>query len=1105
MAGGTIGGEELERWALAYQEAVHAADRAGIGADPEAQLTTPFDVLLTKLAGRFGIGGLRLIREQQLQGSRPDFGVLREGRFCGWIELKKPNTAIDDPDTWTGHNGRQWKHLAQLDNLLLSNGRELRLFRLGEAIGDPAQLPYKAGWWDAEGTAKLVRQFAEGRVAPITAVSVLAKRLAPLARDLRDRIRAQADDGGPGTPAVNRAHEAWCAYFQEDADPSQFADAVAQVVTYGLVIAALEGAADQNEDGIVTLSEARAALHGHHRLLSAALAPVMEVKGFLTTIELEVGAIERLVSAVDVVTVHSRQDPRGEPWLWFYEDFLASYDPIARKKAGVYYTPLEVVKCMTHLVDDILVERFDMEKGFGDQRVTTLDPACGTGTFPLAVTDRAAERMLRERGPAGPAQAATTLGANLFGFELLPGPYAVAHLRLTQRLKELGGEVPRDGVNILLTDTLASPHDDTGPQLALFGDAEILAEERRHAQQVQREQPLMVILGNPPYRRTDKESAGGWVLHGDSQTPEGKALFASVVARANEHTIFSHRRSLYNLYTYFWRWAMWKAFEVNGAGPGVVAFITGSRWLSGEGFIGLRELALKHADDVVVLDLGGDNKGARKDENIFAIESPVAIVLLVRDGRSDGRRRARVRYRRVEGTASEKLGELNQIRSIQGTEWTEVELDGDRSFLPESGNAGWTNLPELTRLFPWQQPGCILSRLWPVAPDPDVLRARWRELLADEDKSVRAERFATAKTGRNIESSVHGLTPLVDLPTDAEPPPITRYGWRSFDRQWVLEDPRVAKTESPSLWQSRSPRQIFLAVPSKETIGVGPTGTVTCEVPDFHFVFGRGGKDILPLFRDSDCTEPNVTRGLLGRIGEELKLSEPPEPQHLFAYVYAALSTPYFQYHFADELRKPGVRIPITRDPSLWLRAVEKGLWLLWLHTFAERCREPSAGRGGKVPHVDGLGWQAAVSSLPATVDDINFDPDAKTIAIGDGRVVGVEPAVWEYSVSGFEVVKKWLGYRTKKGIGNAASKPKPLDRLRPHEWLDGWNDELLELLRVLTLTVEQQPEQDLLLKAILEGPLIATKKLPVPSEAERSVPRTLPWGKWSGDLSLPI
>lgn len=637
-----------------YSRRVHAMHQRGVAADPEAQLTTPVDNLFTSLVGHTGHGELTMIREHQLEGSRPDFGALIDGRFCGFIELKKPGTDIADPSSWTGHNGRQWANLSQLDNLLLCNGREMRRFVLGEQAGDPAALPYSdPESWDPAPTIALLDRFVHGRVEPIVSVSALAKRLAPLARHLREALlRERTDRSAPGFDAARNAHDAWQQMLREDANEAEFADAVAQVVSYGLVIAALEGAPDIDGDGVLSLDEAKTALHAAHPLLSAALAPVLEISGFRDSLQVEIGAIERLVSALNVEAVHRRKDPRGEPWLWFYEDFLAAYDPEARKQSGVYYTPIEVVQCMTRLVDDILVNRFDKRLGFGDPSVTTLDPACGTGTFPLAVIDQAVERVVEERGNPGDPRAAeqmaaVSLSANLFGFEMLPGPYAVAHLRIGQRLRELGAGLPADGVGVMLADTLASPNGDESAQFALFGDQKVLARERRRAQKLKREQPITVVIGNPPYDRVARDAAGGWVLHGDAaadapaadrERAAEKALFASVLKEATEYTIFSHVASLYNLYAYFWRWAMWKAFERSGPGPAVVAFITGSSWLTGPGFIGLRKLAMKHADEITVIDLGGDNKGAVKDENVFAIESPVAIVILTRDGSSDGRR-----------------------------------------------------------------------------------------------------------------------------------------------------------------------------------------------------------------------------------------------------------------------------------------------------------------------------------------------------------------------------------------------------------------------------------------------------------------------------------
>src|SRR5699024_9550330 len=130
-------------------------------------------------------------------------------------------------------------------------------------------------------------------------------------------------------------------------------------------------------------------------------------------------------------------DPRGEPWLWFYEDFLELYDPAARKRAGVYYTPTEIVQMQVRHIDQILRNVFGRRLGFGDKQVVTLDPATGSGTYPLAVLDQAAEIALGQRGQAGPAQVAKNLNDNLLAFELLPGPYAVAHLRIGQRLAEM--------------------------------------------------------------------------------------------------------------------------------------------------------------------------------------------------------------------------------------------------------------------------------------------------------------------------------------------------------------------------------------------------------------------------------------------------------------------------------------------------------------------------------------------------------------------------------------------------------------------------------------------------------------------------------------------
>lgn len=89
-------------------------------------------------------------------------------------------------------------------------------------------------------------------------------------------------------------------------------------------------------------------------------------------------------------------------------------------------------------------------------------------------------------------------------------------------------------------------------------------------------------------------------------------------------------------------------------------------------------------------------------------------------------------------------------------------------------------------------------------------------------------------------------------------------------------------------------------------------------------------------------------------------------------------------------------------------------------------------------------------------------------------------------------VLPKWLGYRTAKGAGRATSSKSTLDKVRPTEWPDEWNDELLDLIRILTLTLDRQAELADLLDRVCAGSLIPANDFPRPTEAERQPPATL-------------
>jgi hypothetical protein len=1087
--------------AHSYFQAVHASDFAAISGEEEAQLTTPVSNLFVTLAKNNDLGTLVLIRETRLDRTRPDFAaLLRKGSKTmqkGFVELKAPSVSVDAA-RWTGRNARQWEKMkGEAEILIVCNGVEAQIYRNGQAVGPTAPLPYHAAdGWDPTPLITLLGRFLELRPAPVTSVDDLTRRLAVRTADLRDRIEWLMGEDGPAADAANGGFASWRRHIYPQATTRDFADGVSQVIAYGMVLAALSpGNADEDGDGHLTVAEARAAIRETSPVLAAAFAPLVDKPALYEAVRVETGALETLVSAIDAKKV-STPDRRGDPWLRFYEDFLAVYDPDERRQTGVYYTPIDAVAAMTAMTDHVLVHRFGKRLGFGDASVVTLDPAAGTGTYPLAAIDRAVTRGIEARGAAGEKHAATNLAQNLFAFELLPGPYSVAHLRLSQRLSNLAERPTR--AQVILTDTLESPlAKSIAPEM--FGDAEVLAHEQDRAKRIKLEQRVTVVIGNPPYRRVERDlkgrGSGGWVI--DGKVPgrtSDKSLFDDILDVAKANTIFSHHASLYNLYVYFWRWAIWKAFEAHGDGPGIVAFITASSWLHGPGFVGLRQLVRESADEIWVIDLGGDNMGANPEDNIFAIETPVAIVVLVRDGASDRGKAASIRYRRVRGTSEDKLAALREIANAGDPfagEWQAVSDGWLTPMLPPSGDAEWDAMPLLTNLFPWQQPGCMFNRTWPIAPTVSLLQKRWVRLVS-APATEKPNLFVTASSGRNIETKVAGLAPLATCRASDPSEPLVRYGYHSFDRQWTFDDPRLAKTESPSLWQTRSPRQLYLATLLTAPISKGPALTVSAFVPDKHYFRGSfGGKDIIPLWRDSAAAAlPNLTAGVSAVLGKRLGIS-PPSVEDVASYTYALLSASAYQERFAAALERPGLRVPITADAARWEEAVVAGRELLWLHTYAERFTDADAGRPSRVPLVAGIGWERPISRLPENMSEVRYDPETGTIAVGDGQIGGVRPDVWAYTISGMRVVPKWLGYRTRQGAGRAASSSSALDQIRPETWADEWNDELLDLIRVLTLTLDRQVALAELLDRVCDGPLISATLFPRPSDAERMPPPT--------------
>lgn len=1029
------------------------------------------------------------LRGQAYEGNlgRPDFSVKDRLLLVGHLETKAPGIGAD-PRRFRGHDRDQWRRFQKLPNVVYTDGISFGLYRSGERIGPTLSLTFDerdatqvADEAEAGRLLQMVGDFLAWRAVAPGSLPALAERLAPLCAVLRDVVLERLEERE--SQVAQAAHDVRDALFADRSD-EQVADAFAQLCSYSMLLARAAGA--EKLDAVVV----EKALQRGHPVLGRAVRLLLDEET-----EAELGwaldTVRALIEAVDFERLRPKYQHEGERWLYFYETFLAAYDPKLRDQYGVYYTPPPVIEAQVALLDEVLRSHLQCPDGLADRGVTVLDPGVGTGSYLLRVFEIAAERVEHQRGEGAVPARLSDLARNTFAFEILVGPYAVAHLRVAELLAEHGATLPPDGLHVYLADTLDSPF--TEP-MTLDRWRQPLVEERKRAKRVAREERVVVCLGNPPYERlsaADESGSqkGGWVVHGEGPGAEERPLFATFLDPARTHTMFSHIASLYNLYVYFWRWALWKVFEVPAPGeaentqPGVVSFISASSYLGGPGFLGMREHIRRTCDEVWVVDLGGEGQGARKEENVFAITTPVAICIAARKGESSPDRPARVNYARIRGDRHEKFQRLRSIHGLADLDWRAAGDGWHDSFFPEPP-ADWLAHPALVDLFPFQTPGIKVGRTWPIAPTKQTALERWRQLAASTSDE-RAALFVNPRYGRSTTDRLReGALPqpadearVADITATSATPPVIRYGYRALDRQWLVADARVINLPRPPLWRAHTEKQLYLTSLLTGIVGRGPAVIATSEPPDLHHFRGSfGGKDVIPLYRDAAGT-PNITNGLLEILGD--RLGRPVTAEDLFAYVYAVLSSSGFTNRYWDELEQPGLRVPVTADSELFNEGVRLGRTLLNLHTFGERFREATAGEaGGHARIEEPIG--------PEMPEEVVYDEVDKRLVVGKGVIAPVAEDVWAFEISGLQVLRSWVRGRLNRAVGRAGSSSSALDAVRPEQWTAELDDELLEVIWALEATLAHRERQDALLATILNRPLIRGADLPAPTDAER-------------------
>ena len=760
---------------------------------------------------------------------------------------------------------------------------------------------------------------------------------------------------------------------------------------------------------------------------------------------------------------------KGEAVPYFYEPFLEAFDPELRKQLGVWYTPPEVVRYMVARVDQAVRDDLGIADGLAAENVYVLDPCCGTGAYLAEVLRRIAANLVRRGlGALAGARVRQAATERVFGFEIMPAPFVVAHLQVGLTLQDLDAPLADDGTEragVFLTNALTGWEPRTTKALP-FPELE---EERDRADQVKQETPILVILGNPPY-------------NGFAGMAVDEERDLSDAYRTTRRVRRPEGQGLNDLYVRFFRMAERRIAEKTGRG--VVCFISNYSWLDGLSFTGMRERYLDAFDAVRIDCLNGDKYKTGKiapdgtpDPSIFStsgdpvgIQVGTAITTLVR--KADHAPADAVGFRHLWGQA--KGADLTATAEDEpGALYEEIApiLPLGLPFVRTAVSEDWFDWPALPDLFPVSFPGINTSRDgFLVDVDLDRLRARVADYF---DASVSHEDIARRYPGAMKTTARFDARAVRDMLVKRGGPiesGFIRYAYRPFDNRWLYweADTKLLDEKRADYRPHVFEGNLWLVLQNKARPDLSPP-LVISNIGDRNQM--NSGVYCVPVRRKDDGIEIGGTgtqrRPNLSNAAQSYLECLDADLKDLFHHVIAVLHDPAYREANADALRAEGPRIPLPG----WPNGEAVGAAAVFAESAA-RGRELAALLDPDMPvpgvTVGALRPAIAAIAVPATTDGRNmigedfavtagwghygsadavmpgqgwvveraYTPDER-LALGDALPAlgettfdiylnasafwrNIPAHVWTYQLGGYQVLKKWLSYREREILGRA-------------------------------------------------------------------------------------
>jgi len=983
-----------------------------------------------------------ILHEPRRQGKNgsPDFMITVKESIIGYIENKKILQNLDE--IIFSEQIEKYKKLS--NNLLITNYVEFVWIRDNEIIRerlcevtDIENKNFKLKSENETKVKELLKKFftqAPQGIADIEKLAFcLAERTKYLFAILFEELKEQENE-------KSKRDTIWLAYTDfinnvyEELTTEGFADTFAQTLTYGLFLAKLNCKTEEK----ITLRNLD--LH-----ISNSFTLIKNIVRFLQYIETEKYSkaqwiIEEILSIINNVDLKSINESLSfskrkknsneeykDPYIYFYENFLAEYNPKLRKGRGVYYTPISVVRFIINSVNSILKDKnlFNIKAGIADyNKVNILDFATGTGTFLLEILEQL-NAIKPFNKPEGNMLVQNHVLKNLYGFEFLIAPYVISHLKLSQYLKENGYELKdEERLQIYLTNTL----EDKEPQISLFLTS--LAEESQLSKNVKQNKKILVITGNPPY--SGHSSNASEIHFKVSKTlKSGDTIF---VNKKKDTWIGNLVKDYFKIegvgikeknpkwlqddYVKFIRFAQYK---IEQTGQGIVAIVTNHSFLDNPTFNAMRYNLLKTFDQIRIIDLHGNSKKKEitpegtKDENVFDIQQGVCVSLLIKN-KGIPKKISRTDFW---GLRENKNKQLNETELSQ-IEWTELKPSAPFylfSYQNESLKENYNNWTSIKNIFITNSIGIVTARdNLTIHFTENEIKKVVKDFVKLDEKTAR-EKYKLPADARDWKiiyaqkdiktygTSDNNFRPILYRPFDIR---YTYYtgksrGFQCMPRGEVMQHllHKNIALIGTRIVKDREYHHVFIS----EHIITSVLLTTTTSTSSYCFPLYTYQTIINDESKEEIIKTDNFKEEFKTLLKKTYKKKYTPE--QILGYIYAFLHSQTYRTKYADFLKIDYPRIPFCENEKDFVKLAKIGEELYKLHLNPQNVEETiTVVYDGEIEKdmVEIVKYQEIENKKRIYINKTNFFEN-------------IPESVFEFQIGGYKVLDKYLKERKGKKL----------------------------------------------------------------------------------------